>query len=1021
MYPDLSRQSSYTIMRRTFGICLAVIMLGLLTMAPDITRAQTEAVRYQHPEGAYQMKLPTGWSILVPNKQRDVDIIAVSESSEDMLICDRHSTSLSGLTPEQSLTTFELSLKQSTMRQQLSRTTIGGMPAVLASNYDAVKRLASYTLIVLYQQRSYQLGAAVSSTVALPEPPAFIRECWDSVIWQQRTTDANLNTSGSSTHSEVSVPQQFIPTTTEQSGDTLSVEPAATDGSLSLPAFSVDVNSLAWSPNMMVPGGRAQLSSAQEAMRMLYGPMNSQQAYQFEAKWAPFYNQSTPDIEAQIKTINPYLGQMVVARSGFAQAARGFYRSLVQANMARVSGNTRSADEALRQCRYAHTLMIGYQACLEGISRKMVLMGDPQNPLPAQRSQNERYQADLAALNKLAGLPDKATAQQRPQMTIATELHAEYLNNLSRCFKEARQELTTKLAIGGSSQPENLRRLFWTDTLQRMADDDLNRAETKLPTHRRNLLDDFNAQMLLNWGREEASKAQRVISLLHTASLLQQQLPADNLGGSGAEWSKRVNAKLLINRNPAPFLNWVRELAGKSNSYWSSRLDQPSASAQLARTQSLLQSAEAEPTEVALGLSDVPISGLGSDGALAWGADDATIAAIEGSQGYRSGGVVELGRSVLVWSQSLCQSAQSALDSWAALPESEPNLKTALELVAQSKCFAFGQMFVNSSTSVITPLEPDLARFQADLQQGKRLAEAYIMAEQQLSTARQLDPAGKQIHTLLVTAQQLAASVIPSTAAKYYLGQLSVECLQLLAQRQVEMNQAILPQMVQILTKQGYKPTELRFSAGVGRLESINWQLNSAVTAYQRGKEMVSLYQLLHDARDAFFQAFESVSRYSGQHGCSAKSDNLMPAALPFAIALSDNIARLLPSDGVPLPLLPISDSELAKPVESASFRMSISSDTGITNAQEQCRQLNRDIRMKLVPWLEAHSAKAPEYLPTTSAFRKLQMVLERASRKQPNPGLLYLATQELARLTGGVGAEQMAVSLGPIWDVLSQ
>ncbi|MHB1462348.1 MAG: hypothetical protein ACYC1M_13770 [Armatimonadota bacterium] len=1019
MYLDLHRLSSRTIMRRSCAIGLMLLSLWMLV----VTHVQAQTAEwYQHPEGAYRMKLPSGWKLLPPNLERGVDIIAISESSEEMLICDRKSTDLTGLTPEQSLATFELSLKQNT-KQQLSRTTIGGMPAVLASNYDTAKQIASYTLIVLYKQHSYQLGAAVSSKVVLPTPPEVVRDSWASIEWQGIFADTptpDREAVGHSSEQEVGVIQLFTPTAEKTSDDVLWQEPALPNQSISLPAFSIDVNSLAWSANKLQPGSRAVLSAAQEAMRLLYGPMNSKQAYQFEAKWAPFYNQSTPECEAQIKAMTPLLGQMVVARSGFTQSARSFFRLLVQANIARVSGNTREATEALRLCRYAQTLMIGYQACMETLCRQLELAGDPQNPTKAQQGQNERFITELKAINKLAGLPE-APVKDRQQMMIASELHKEYLNNLSQCFTEARQEQATKVIQKGVVQPESLRRLLWTDTLQRLADDDLSRVETSLPVHRRNMMDDLNAQMLINWGREEALKVQRVMGLLQAASALQLHIPEDQLGDVEAEWASHVNAKLLVARNTAPISEWVHQLARKCSEYWSSHGTLPGASARLAHIELLRQSALTEPTGIQLGLSDVPISGLGSAGAQCWGADSPMMAVFDGAQGYQTGGVVKLARGVMSWSQSLYRSAQSAMENWNALPGRDPGLKRASELLAQSKCFEFAKLYAGEIADPSQEAEPNLARFEADLQQGKQLAEAYIQAEQRLETATQLDPGSQELPALRSTAQQLAASVVVNTPAKYYLSKLSVDAQQKLDQHMAAMNQALHAQMVQTLTKQGYNASAIRLSpAEACEAESIDCFTADAVTAFQRDQEKVSLYQLLQDARSAYFQAYESVSRYGGQHGCSAKSDSLSPMALPFAAALSTNLVKLFPINDQPLPLLLLGREEMGQSVDTASFKMPVSSDTGITNTQEQCRQLNRDIRLKLIPWLDAQAGSKPKIQLTASYFRKLQMVLERASRKLPNPGLLSLATQELERLTDGVSVEQLAVYLAPVLDKLS-
>ncbi len=969
------------------------------------------------------MMIPSGWKLLAPNLERGVDIIAISESSEEMLICDRKSTDLTGLTPEQSLATFELSLKQSTLRQQLSRTTIGGMPAVLASNFDPAKQIASYTLIVLYKQHSYQLGAAVSSKTALPTPPTVVRDSWASVVWQSPPPDAGVPNPGvqsGSSEQQVSVIQLFSPTAEKIPDDILWEEPASPHLNIRFPAFSVDVNSLAWSANRLQPGSRAVISAAQEAMRLLYGPMNSRQAYQFEAKWAPFYTQSTPECEAQIKDITPLLGRLVVARSGFAQSARHFYRLLVQANMARVSGHTREASEALRLCRYAQTLMIGYQATIETLCRQLESAGDPQNPAQAYRSQNERFMNELKTVNRLAGLPEGPAADLQ-QVLIASELHKEYLNNLSQCFTEARLEQTAKVMLNGAVQPEALRRLLWTDTLQRLADDELSRAETSLPVHRRSLMDDLNAQILMNWGREEALKVQRVMELLHAASAIQRLMPEDQRGDVEAEWASHINAKLLAARDTTPISAWVQELARKGSEYWSSHGNLPGASARLARIELLRKTALAEPAGIYLGGSDVPISGLGSAGARCWGADSPTLAVLEGAQGYQVGGVVRVARGEMSWSQSLCRGAQSAMDNWNALPANEPELKLASDMLAQSKCFEFAKLYVGAIDQA-QETEPDLARFEADLQQGKRLAEAYILAEQRLETASQLDSANKELPGLRSTVQQLASSVMVSTPAKYYLGQLSIDAQQSLAQHMTAMNQALLAHMEQILTKQSYPTSAIHLiPAETCGVESIDCLAADTVTAVPRGQDVVSLYQLLQDARSAYYLAYESVSRYGGQHGCSAKSDSLSPKALPFAAALSSNLVKLHTAKGQPLPLYLVDRDEMGRSVDTASFKMPISTDTGITNTQEQCRQLNRDIRLKLIPWLEAQTGSKPKLTQTAAYFRKLQMVLERASRKLPNPGLLSLATQELERLTGGVSVEQLAVYLAPVLDKLSR
>ncbi len=1002
-------------MRRVISLCLSVwLALGMCLIAAAQQLSSPEW--YKHAEDAYRFQIPVGWRVQPILNERHMDIIAPSADSPEMLICDRQSTNLASLTTEQALLAFELSLKQETDQQKIKRSSLGGMPAVMAAGFDRTTHMASFTVVVLANHRSYQLSAMVPSNVMLDEPPSVIRTAWDSIEWLQLPPDTANGQPQKETPTEVDVcvAQQTPVSAVPSPPDTLWSDTSIRPNPLNQPAFRVDEASLAWSSVNMLPGIRSQLTSLKEAMRLLYGPMNTKQAEQFEAKWSPYYGTISDDIEQQIRKLSPIYGQMVVARAGFAQSAREYFRQLTAANIGRISGYPRQEADSLRLCQYAQTMMIAYQACIESLQNKALLIGDLAQPQP-QQDPRAQYQAAISAIYKFASLSNAGDNKQ--QISDAQQLHVDYLMNMQQCFKDARSELTSQPIPLASVQSENWRRIVWVDFILHSITDELGDGSSSRPMISRTLFDDLCAQSLMVQCSAEANKTKRVMDLLQIAVELQRLMPLSLFGDVELEWRKHITPEVLAARNPEPIMSWINQLAGQVTAYWQKNQGFAEAPVQLNRVQQLLQRAQNNEPLFGLGLSDVPISGLGTAGTVCWGADDTTMAAFYGAQGYEPGGLAALGQTAVEWSSACCRQAQFGLESWSALPGAAPSLKTASELLTLSKCFDFASTYVGK-TGKPKDLEADSARFKADLQQGKSLADAYSDAEQQLTKAQQLGLPAQQQQTRRSAAQQLAASVMLSTAAKVILQNDSPDTYYNLLERIQQMNAELMPQVTQSLSKLGYQADQVQFRASGTPEGSINWQMSDPITACMCGKQPVSLYRVLQDARESYYQSFEATSQYGGEHGSSAKSGSLPPESLLFAAALTQNIVKQSAVNNRPMPIKLMDDDDLSRPVEVASYKMALSADTSISTTQEQCRQLNRDISLKLIPWLEQHAPQDPQ---TLQYFRKLQVILERASRKTLNPGLLYQSTQELGKYTGGIGVEQLSVDLNPVWDTLAK
>lgn len=145
----------------------------------------------------------------------------------------------------------------------------------------------------------------------------------------------------------------------------------------------------------------AAITTAKEAMRLVYGMMTADETKKFEEKWAPYYDCPTKEIIEYLNKLNPLLVRFLEARAGYAAAAKGTFIALCEAGMADGYEDAESLESTWDTVSFYKTLTEAYEDAMKKAVEDILALGEMPNPFAVRAAHRRRFKEAVDAVQGL--------------------------------------------------------------------------------------------------------------------------------------------------------------------------------------------------------------------------------------------------------------------------------------------------------------------------------------------------------------------------------------------------------------------------------------------------------------------------------------------------------------------------------------------------------------------------------------------------------------------------------------------
>ena len=140
------------------------------------------------------------------------------------------------------------------------------------------------------------------------------------------------------------------------------------------------------------------VSTAMEAMRILYGALSEEEEKKFQSAWAPLFDFPTQAAVDYLNRLNPLLGQFLAGRESFMRTAGAVQAAMYDAGLAVAADIRDGYFDALAMVERETEVLRALEAALAGLAKQIQTLGNPPNPLAAKCEAQERYRRTLKDL-----------------------------------------------------------------------------------------------------------------------------------------------------------------------------------------------------------------------------------------------------------------------------------------------------------------------------------------------------------------------------------------------------------------------------------------------------------------------------------------------------------------------------------------------------------------------------------------------------------------------------------------------
>jgi hypothetical protein len=148
--------------------------------------------------------------------------------------------------------------------------------------------------------------------------------------------------------------------------------------------------------------GQAQyagsVTMAKESIRLLSGETTPQRAAVYEARWAPIYDNPSPELTVYLNRLNPLLLRYATLQNAMGRAALEHDQALAAAKEAARGRDEAAATTALATVHERQVLMASILREMEAVAKGMQAQGKPPDPRKSKARARQRHEAALARL-----------------------------------------------------------------------------------------------------------------------------------------------------------------------------------------------------------------------------------------------------------------------------------------------------------------------------------------------------------------------------------------------------------------------------------------------------------------------------------------------------------------------------------------------------------------------------------------------------------------------------------------------
>lgn len=140
----------------------------------------------------------------------------------------------------------------------------------------------------------------------------------------------------------------------------------------------------------------AAVSAAFEGMRLVYGPMEDDEAKKFEAAWAPLFDYPTQEIVDYLNKMNPLVSQFLACRESYVRVLNDIQMVLFDASIAIETDDQQAWETAMAEAGMYSSAIPSLDAAMKSLANEMEKLGNPPNPNAAKCEARRRYKRMFA-------------------------------------------------------------------------------------------------------------------------------------------------------------------------------------------------------------------------------------------------------------------------------------------------------------------------------------------------------------------------------------------------------------------------------------------------------------------------------------------------------------------------------------------------------------------------------------------------------------------------------------------------
>jgi hypothetical protein len=133
------------------------------------------------------------------------------------------------------------------------------------------------------------------------------------------------------------------------------------------------------------------VSTAFEAMRLVYGPMSDSEAQKFEAAWAPMFDYPTQEIIEYLNNLNPLVSQFLACRESYIRNLNDIHMVMFDAAIAIEDDDRYAWEAAMAEAALYNSILQSLDATMKKLASQIEALGNPPDPNAAKCEAQRRY------------------------------------------------------------------------------------------------------------------------------------------------------------------------------------------------------------------------------------------------------------------------------------------------------------------------------------------------------------------------------------------------------------------------------------------------------------------------------------------------------------------------------------------------------------------------------------------------------------------------------------------------------